>query len=1258
MPLLVVEKGHDKGRAVSVPPKGTVLLGRDSSTALPLRDTMASRMHCKIESREDGYYLTDLESLNGTYLNGARIRDTVKLSFGDLVKVGETLFTFQSDEASTTTLAGQRIGGYRILERLGRGGMGTVYKAEQIDLQRPVALKVISEEHTKDKDFIELFIHEARAAAKLNHPNVVQVYDVKRHNDVYYFSMEYVSGGSVQDVLNKQRRVPVDQAVRWILDAARGLDYAHKKGIVHRDVKPDNLMISETGMVKIGDMGLARGLNEKVGPEEETSVIGTPHYIAPEQVLGRPADFRSDIYSLGATAYRMLAGVTPFQAPSVRDLVNKKVREDAPSVRDFNPEVPEELARIVTRMMERDPDKRYQTMAEVVADLERFQRGQAGLEAAARGEGSTAIQVLAANKKLLMAAVGLLIVVVVGGIVGASFFRETSPAPPPPTPAVDPRQAQQALEVVVLTELKKMDRSDPRSIEKVMEDYTRVIQAYPGTDASKKAAENRAALARLLREVRAEQRFKLLEAQDVAQWRQAVEAAGPAGPDLSLIEATAAEYEAFAGSEEARGTPAAERARARADHIRRWKAAVERQRGEFESAVRRAQGLRDQKKYGEAWNLLTAFQEEARKAALECDFARDRYRSILYDQAAARELEALVADARFAWGQAEEQARALAREKNFEAALRILDGVLQDSVPEVAQLARPVKEALELEAAAIVRAEEMAREAAREAARARARAAIAQESRAIRELSLRFDFKGALQRMKALRDAHGIEEFRERLERRVAELERCAHLKESLINVINARVAGGINPHRFKSEFQTVTGSGTIESADEKSLKIRLSGGGGTLEYYWSEFTGAAFYEFIKRHWKYSKEQNADPNDRCNLAALCMEFGLYEDALAEIESVLASMKDPAFVVSESVRRFCLEYKDRIERGESAEEDEIEAQKRLVRLELFMKNDELNAARREIDLLRSRYGRTDAVRQAQVRLEEHAQKIRDKGGELLNRTRREERWQRLQTRVGEEAAAARRAYADVAARLARIEDPFERNVHLGAAAAAVGDWRASTDRYLEARRVGDAMMARREVGRDFARVLGEQVYGELYRNYILLKDRKSAEAVRADGARRFINPDTRAEEEWWTALMKWLSYWAEEAYPVHEKRAAQLREEVRSNPEEAQKIWALAQSTAALQNFAEARGYYAYLLENHPEFSQVQNGNCLYALAELLFAARDVTQARKRYQELEAQHRQHAKVVDAEARDGVKRRLDECYKLIAKMGYASVPGGRK
>ena len=288
MPTLVIEKGNDKGMSIPVPDKGATVVGRDSSTTHPIRDTMASRMHFKIEKRNGKYWLNDLESMNGTTVNGARAHPDHQLNFGDAIKLGETLFTFLSDDGSVSTLNGQRFGGYRIIERVGRGGMGTVYRAEQIDLQRDVALKVISDEHTREKEFVELFIHEARASAKLNHPNIVQVYDVKRHNEFYYFSMEFVSGGSVQDVLNKKRRLPVDEAARMILDAARGLDHAHQKGIIHRDVKPDNLMISETGSVKIADMDWHEGLAKKLARTRTRPSLGRPTTSPPNRCLDAP----------------------------------------------------------------------------------------------------------------------------------------------------------------------------------------------------------------------------------------------------------------------------------------------------------------------------------------------------------------------------------------------------------------------------------------------------------------------------------------------------------------------------------------------------------------------------------------------------------------------------------------------------------------------------------------------------------------------------------------------------------------------------------------------------------------------------------------------------------------------------------------------------------------------------------------------------------------------------------------------------------
>ncbi len=1249
MPLLVVEKGYDKGKAVPLPPQGTVLLGRDSSTALPLHDTMASRMHCKIEEREDGFWLTDLESMNGTVLNGSKVRESVKLSFGDLIKVGDTLFTFTSEESSATTLSGQRMGGYRIIERLGRGGMGTVYKAEQIDLQRLVALKVISEEHTKDKDFVDLFVHEARAAAKLNHPNIVQVYDVKRHGNLHYFSMEYVSGGSVQDVLNKQRKVPVDQAAQWIADAARGLDYAHKKGIVHRDVKPDNLMISETGTVKIGDMGLARGLNEKIGPEEETSVIGTPHYIAPEQVLGRPADFRCDIYSLGATGYRMLTGVTPFQAPSVRDLVNKKVREDAPAAHELNPEVPKAVSEVLARMMARDPDRRTQTMAEVAAALERFQRGQSD---AADRQASTPIEVLVGNRKLLMGAVALLAIVVVGGVMGALLLKDPAKTNGPgPVRTVDPEEARQALTVVELRELKQMDKSDARSIEKVLAEYSLIAEKYAGTDSARKAGELGANLERQLRLVRADDQLRKLEADDAMNWQKASEALAARRAELDPVEATIRAYADFSKSEEARRTPAGEKAAARAAAIQKWKARLEACKADYDRALLKAQPSRDQKRYRDAWMILKGFQEETEKAEqdLSCDFARDRYLSLFFDEAAGQEAEAVVSEARTQWARVEEQARALARDKNYEGAIKLVDQVISESVAEVAGPARGVKAAYEAEADDLRRREIEAAEGATRAALARARAAYAQGSQEVRSLVLKFDFKAALQKMKSIRDANTADELKERLDRRVSELERVENFKVNLIGVINARDESGSNPFRFKREYKDQTLEGTIARATDREFTVSLPLGGGTFDKPWAKYDGESFYEFVKSQWKYTRDQESYPKYQCDLAAILMEFGLYGEALREIEAVLAAMKAVSYPAGEPSRLFAEEYRDRIEKGESAEYSEIESQKRVDRLEALMKTLEYAAARKEIDVLRSRYAKTQAYQQAVQRIAEHAQRIEKEGGEQLTKTRREERWQLLLGRVADETAAARKAQPDIVQRLGRWDDPFGRAVHLGSVYAASGELSKSTEKYLEAKRTGEQMLVRREVGREFLPYLAH-VYGEIFRNAVQAHDRKAAQAIRNEGNARFVNPATNMEEPWWPPLRDWLQKWGDDVFPVEERRIPRLRDEIHQNPDDAQKIWALAQSLSeGTGNLGEARGHYAWLLENHPEFPQVANGNVLHRLAEIHFAAREVASAIKRYREFLDLHKEHPKAADPGA-DGAKRRLDDSYKLQAKMGY--------
>ncbi len=1250
MPLLVVEKGPDKGKSIPLVAGGTVLIGRDSSTTLPLRDTMASRMHFKIQAREDGFYLTDLESMNGTYVNGERVREEIRLEIGDLVKVGESLFTFTSEENYSTTLSGQRMGGYRIIERVGRGGMGTVYKAEQVDLQRIVALKVISDEHTKDKEFVELFIHEARAAAKLNHPNIVQVYDVKRHNDHYYFSMEYVSAGSVQEILNKQRKTPWSRTVEMLLDAARGLDYAHKKGIIHRDIKPDNLMISESGMVKIGDMGLARGLEEKIGPEEETSVIGTPHYIAPEQVLGRPADFRSDIYSLGATAYRMLTGITPFNAPSVRDLVNKKVREDASAIQDHTPDVPKALCDIIVRMMVRDPDRRYQTMGEVVRDLERFQRGHTTVGEDGHHEASRPVAKLVAGRGTLIGAAAAALLLA-GGVAffilsGSSDGDDPGPVP---SPVVDPRAADQALFLATRAETGRMDVKDPRSIERVLADYGAVMDKFPGTAAATKAAERRAILEKTLRESRVQKRLELAEADEIGQYRRLTQGFSAARPDWSPADAAEAAYAAVAAAAESKGAPAGAEATARAAHIRLWRETVQGRKEAYDKALQRSQASVKGERYRDAWESLVAFRDETRQMETDCPFAKDRWKDLFFDEAVASELLKTASEARVAWARQEEEARLMARDKNYEGAIKLLESVMGSSVQEVMTKAREVKDGLELEWAAMTRREEEERETALAAARTKARTVYGQESLAARELVLKYDFKGALARMKSLKDLPAAEEFKPRVDRRVAELERAAQFKETLVNVIRAKdVSSGTNPYKFKTDYLSQGLEGVIDDGDDRSMKIKLSVGG-TIEHLWTQFDPAAFHEFVRKQWKYSREQRRDANDQCNLAAFCMEFGLYEKALEEIKVVLDAMDDPQYTVADSVRRFCEEYRTRLTRGESAEYSEIEAQKRLARLEAFMAAVETYPqARKEIDILRAVHGRTAAVAGAAAKIQEHLQKINKSGDEGLNRQLRDDRHKAMLAKVAEEQAAARGAKVDIVARLLRLDDAFERALHLGSVYAAAGEWRASSEKYGEARKLGDQQMNGGKLPHDSWPLLGH-IYGELIRNSILLKDKKAVE-IRNDGARRFVSPDTQAPEEWWVTLSGWLDTWGEKVYPVEEKKLPRLREDVKAAPEDPVRIWALAQSLAeGVQSLSEARGYLLWLIENHPDFTQVQNGNCLHRLAEILWASREVREAVRRYLELGSQHKDHPKVLEA-GTGGVRKRLDEAYKLLNRMGY--------
>jgi serine/threonine-protein kinase len=274
----------------------------------------------------------------------------------------------------------ERIGHYRIVAELGRGGMGVVYKAHEESLNRFVAIKVLGEHLTEDPTQIERFIREAQSAASLSHPNIVQIYAVSEEDGRHYFVMEYVSGRSLQQILRTNGSLEPEQVARIALQTASGLEAAHERGIIHRDIKPANLLIDDRGLVKIADFGLALMGDAAARLTATGMFMGTPGYLSPEQCLDQEVDHRTDIYSLGVTLYEALSGKTPFIADSPLALLRQIVDVEPPDLGKLNPEVDPELRAIVARMMAKDRDLRVASCSELIGALEAYleARGAAG----------------------------------------------------------------------------------------------------------------------------------------------------------------------------------------------------------------------------------------------------------------------------------------------------------------------------------------------------------------------------------------------------------------------------------------------------------------------------------------------------------------------------------------------------------------------------------------------------------------------------------------------------------------------------------------------------------------------------------------------------------------------------------------------------------------------------------------------------------------------------------------------------------------
>jgi serine/threonine-protein kinase PpkA len=256
------------------------------------------------------------------------------------------------------------IPGFRMIRALGRGGMAQVYLALQESIDREVAIKVMLSALNVDDSFSERFLREARISAKLSHPNIVSVYDVGVANGMHYLAMEYLPGGDLKDRI--RRGLAVKDALRIMREIASALDFAHKKGFVHRDIKPENILFSQTGAAVLSDFGIARTADGGTHLTATGSIVGTPHYMSPEQAQGKPVDGRSDLYSLGIAFYQMLTGKIPYQGDSALSIGIKHMRDPIP-------DLPQGLAAyqpFLERLLAKDPDARWQSGAEVVRALE------------------------------------------------------------------------------------------------------------------------------------------------------------------------------------------------------------------------------------------------------------------------------------------------------------------------------------------------------------------------------------------------------------------------------------------------------------------------------------------------------------------------------------------------------------------------------------------------------------------------------------------------------------------------------------------------------------------------------------------------------------------------------------------------------------------------------------------------------------------------------------------------------------------------
>src|SRR5579859_7719809 len=278
--------------------------------------------------------------------------------------------TIKSMAAQETLLNGR----YRLISQQGSGGMAVIYKAQDLALGRTVAVKVLRPSLTGDPTFLERFRQEARNVANLAHPNIVTLYDVGQDGNTYYMVMEYIEGKDLKKLIRESAPFSVERALHIAIQICAGIGYAHRAGLVHADVKPQNVLVTEDDHVKVTDFGIAQALSKTQTQEKQSVVWGSPHYFAPEQASGEPPSPASDVYAIGIVLFEMLTGKLPYNGADQQELALAHIRDEVPHVMQFNPNVPVHLDRIIYKVMSKEPANRYRTADQLGRILISYQK--------------------------------------------------------------------------------------------------------------------------------------------------------------------------------------------------------------------------------------------------------------------------------------------------------------------------------------------------------------------------------------------------------------------------------------------------------------------------------------------------------------------------------------------------------------------------------------------------------------------------------------------------------------------------------------------------------------------------------------------------------------------------------------------------------------------------------------------------------------------------------------------------------------------